>query len=49
MSKYDVSGILMTYSLKAKDAMNAKHLEKIIRDLKDDLDMRKIALVESEG
>ena len=42
MNKYDVSGILRTYSEKAAKARNAKHLKEIIRELKKELDLRKI-------
>lgn len=42
MDNLDVSGILMTYSEKAKRARNKEHLKEIIRDLKAELDLRKI-------
>lgn len=42
MDNLDVSGILMTYSEKASRAINKKHLKEIIRDLKAELDLRKI-------
>ena len=34
MNKYDVSGILRTYSEKAANARNVKQLKGIIRELK---------------
>lgn len=42
MNQYDVSGILMTYSEKAKNAQTTKQLKQTIKDLKEELDLRKI-------
>ena len=42
MNNLDVSGILKTYSERAKLARNKEHLKKIIKDLKSELDLRKI-------
>ena len=42
MDNLDVSGILMTYSEKARRARSKEHLKEIIRDLKAELDLRKI-------
>ena len=41
MNQLDVAGILMTYSLKARYARDKEHLKDIIRDLKEELDLRK--------
>lgn len=45
MDNLDVAGILMTYSERAKNARDAEHLKKIIRELKQELDLRKIESV----
>ena len=42
MNQLDVSGILTTYASKARYARNQKHLKEIIRDLKQELDLRKV-------
>lgn len=42
MNQYDVSGILMTYSEKAKNAKTTKQLKKIIKNLKSEFDLRTI-------
>ena len=42
MNQYDVSGILRTYSEKARNARNKEHLKDIICELKRELDLRKI-------
>ncbi len=42
VNQYDISGILATYSSKALHACNKKHLKEIIRELKSELDLRKI-------
>lgn len=42
MNKYDVAGILKSYSEKVRYARNEEHLKEIIRDLKHELDLRKI-------
>ncbi len=42
MNQYDVSGILMTYSTRARHAQDKEHLKDIIRELKQELDLRKI-------
>ena len=41
MNNLDVAGILMTYSVKAKEIKNTEDLRKLIRDLKQKLDLRK--------
>lgn len=47
MNNYDVAGILRTYSDKARHARNTKHLHSIIRQLKQELDLRKIQMAPS--
>lgn len=42
MTQDDVSGILMTYSEKARRARSKEHLKDIVRELKGELDLRKI-------
>ena len=42
MNNLDVAGILMTYSLKAKETKNTEDLRDLIRDLKQELDLRKV-------
>lgn len=42
MNNFDVSGILMTYSEKARKAQNSKQLKEVIKELKRELDLRKI-------
>ena len=42
MNKLDVAGLLMTYSEKARHARNNERLKDIIRELKRELDLRKI-------
>lgn len=44
MNQFDVSGLLMTYSEKAKNATTTKQLKKIIKDLKEEFDLRKIKI-----
>lgn len=46
MNNLDVAGILRTYSEKARRAGDTKQLRKIIRELKDELDLRKIKMGE---
>ena len=46
MNQFDVAGILRTYSEKARYARDKKHLKKIIQDLREDLDLRKISFTE---
>ncbi len=48
MNQWDVSGILMTYSEKAANAKTTKQLKKVIKDIRAELDLRKIK-VENEG
>lgn len=49
MNQFDVAGILMTYSSKARYARNKEHLKEIIKDLKADLDLRKIYFSDQEN
>lgn len=42
MDNLDVAGILMTYSEKARRASSKKQLKEIIKELKQELDLRKI-------
>lgn len=44
MNNLDVAGILRTYSEKAAKSKNTKQLKKIIRDLKEELDLRKVKM-----
>ena len=49
MNQYDVSGILMTYSEKAANAKTTKQLKIIIKDLKEELDLLKIKVGDSDA
>ncbi len=42
MNQFDVSGIMMTYSEKVKNARNDERLKDIIRELKRELDLRRV-------
>lgn len=42
MNNLDVAGILMTYSLKASGTKNTEDLRDLIRNLKQELDLRKV-------
>ena len=42
MNNLDVAGIFMKYSLKAKETKNTEDLRDLIRDLKQELDLRKV-------
>ncbi|MBP5431021.1 hypothetical protein [Ruminococcus sp.] len=44
MNKYDVAGIMKTYSEKAVKAESTEQLRQIVRDLKKELDLRQIAM-----
>lgn len=46
MNNYDVAGILTTYALKASGARDTTHLRNIVRDLKAELDLRKVKMEE---
>lgn len=42
MNQYDVAGILTSYSAKVRYARDKEHLKDIVRELKQELDLRKI-------
>jgi hypothetical protein len=42
MNNLDVSGLLMTYSMKCKDARDSEHLKELVRDLKKELNSEEI-------
>ena len=42
MNNYDVAGILHSYAEKAAKAQNTIQLRRIIRELKEELDLRKV-------
>ena len=44
MNNLDVAGILRTYSEKAESARNTAKLRQIIRDVKRELDLRKVKM-----
>lgn len=44
MNQYDVSGLLRTYSEQARYATSTKQLRQIIKNLKEEFDLRKIVL-----
>lgn len=46
MNNLDVAGLLTTFSEKAGKARNTKQLRKIVRELKYELDLRKIKMEE---
>ncbi len=47
INQYDVAGILRTYSEQASRARNTEKLREIIKELKQELDLRKV-FVEGE-
>lgn len=42
MNNLDIAGLLMTYSLKARLTTDKEKLKDLIRDLKGELDLRKV-------
>lgn len=42
MNNLDIAGILMTYSHKASKTTDKEKLKELIRDLKSELDLRKV-------
>ena len=42
MNELDVAGLLQTYAFKAKSSKDTEQLRRIIRELKADLDLRKL-------
>lgn len=49
MNQFDISGILQTYSGKARYARNKEHLKEIVQELKSELDLRKVTFDKQEG
>lgn len=49
MNNFDVAGILRTYSEKAAKAKSTKQLREIIRDLKQEFDLRKVYVEEQDN
>lgn len=48
MNQYDVSGLLMTYSEKCRNAMDSEHLKELVRDLKMELNSKEILKMKKE-
>ena len=44
LSPNEVSGMLQTYAMKAASIQNKEALEELIRDLRDELDLRRVRL-----
>ena len=44
INNLDVAGILTTYALKASNARDTKQLRNIVRDLKMELDLRRVKM-----
>lgn len=44
LSPNEVSGLLQTYSMKAASIQSKEALEELIRDLRDELDLRRVRL-----
>lgn len=44
MNQYDIAGLLMTYSERARKAENTKQLRRIVKNLKELLDLRTIKM-----
>lgn len=44
MNNLDICGILRTYSEKARLAKNTEQLREIVREVKQELDLRKISM-----
>lgn len=42
MNNLDVSGLLMTYSMKCKNARDSERLKELVRDLKKELNSEEI-------
>lgn len=47
MNQHDVSGILMTYSMKARKSRNKEQLKELVKELKQELDLRLIKFEET--
>lgn len=48
LNNLDVAGVLRTYAEKARLAKDTEHLREVVRDLKQELDLRKIHMNEEE-
>lgn len=48
MNNFDVAGILRTYSEKAANANSTEKLREIVRELKQELDLRKVCINERD-
>ena len=42
MNKYDIAGTLKTYAEKVSRARDVKHIKELLKELKQELDLRKI-------
>ena len=42
MNKYDIAGTLSTYAQKVLLARNSKHIKEIIKELRKEIDLRKV-------
>lgn len=43
MNQHDVSGLLMTYSMKCSKARDSDHLKELVRNLKRELNSKEIS------
>lgn len=49
MDNFDVAGVLTTYAEKAQKTNSTDKLKEVIRDLKSELDLRKIKVGNNNG
>lgn len=49
LNNLDVAGILRTYAEKARLAKDTEHLRDVVRDLKQELDLRKISMTKEDA
>lgn len=49
MNQYDVAGILKTYSEKCSKCSDTKRLKKLVKELKSELDLRKVKVDEKNS
>lgn len=49
MNQYDVAGILKTYSEKCSKCSDTKRLRKLVKELKSELDLRKVRVDEKNS
>lgn len=49
LNNLDVAGLLRTYAEKARLAKDTEHLRDVVRDLKQELDLRKISMTKEEA